>query len=156
MFCLDANVWVYYLDADLPEHEDVAPQVDALLATEPLFTTTVLQMEVVHYLANTLAESGSTVGEFLSLRDTTVADLTTADVERGADLLHEYPNAGIGGRDATVLAAMERYGIERLWTHDGAFAEVAREEEYIVHDPTKGTIPDNLDILDDGDYPNDG
>ena len=156
MYCLDANVWVYYLDADLPEHEDVAPQVDALLATEPLFTTTVLQMEVVHYLANTLAESESTVAEFLSLPDTTVADLATADVETGADILHDHPNAGIGGRDATVLAAMDRYGIERLWTHDGAFAEVTGEEGHAVHDPTEDSLPNDLDPLGSVDNSDDG
>lgn len=144
MYCLDANIWVYYLDADLPEHVDVAPQVNALLTSEPLFTTTVLQMEVVHYLANTLAESGGVVDEFLTLPDTTVADMTTADVEAAADLLHEYPNTGIGGRDATVLAAMERYEIERLWTHDGAFGEVATEVGLAVHDPTEDPLPDGL------------
>lgn len=152
MYCLDANVWVYYLDADLSEHEDVSPQVDALLATKPLFTTTVLQMEVVRYLANTLAESEDTVAEFLSLPDMTVADLSTEDVKSGADILHSHSNTGIGGRDATVLAAMERHGIDQLWTHDTAFAEVATKEGHTVHDPTEDRLPEYLNSVSGVDH----
>lgn len=143
--CLDANVWVYFLDADLPEHDAVAPQVDAVLATEPLFTTAVLQMEVVHYVANNLTDSADTVEEFLSLPETVVADLTTEDVRRGSALLEERPNAGIGGRDASVLAAMDRYDIDRLWTHDHALAAVADDIGHAVHDPVEAELPEEYE-----------
>lgn len=120
MYCLDANVWIYYLDADLAEHGAVREDVASVLRTSPLFTTTVLQMEVVHYLTNQLTESEEPVAQILSIEDATVADLTDADVERASTLLSDYDEAGIGGRDATVLSAMERHGVTRLWTHDSA------------------------------------
>jgi predicted nucleic acid-binding protein len=57
MYCLDANVWVYFFDSGLDEHEQVRDPVAEILADEPVFVTTVLQMEVVHYLTNQLADS---------------------------------------------------------------------------------------------------
>jgi predicted nucleic acid-binding protein len=57
MYCLDANVWVYFFDSGLDEHEQVRDLVAEILADEPVFVTTVLQMEVVHYLTNQLADS---------------------------------------------------------------------------------------------------
>jgi predicted nucleic acid-binding protein len=117
MYCLDANVWVYFFDSGLDEHERVRDAVTTILAEEPVFTTTVLQMEVVHYLTKQLAESESSVDRFLRLDDVTVAELTTGDVDRAATLLADHDQTGIGGRDGTVLAAMERHDVERLWTH---------------------------------------
>jgi len=48
MYCLDANVWVYYLDAGLDEQEVVAARVDGVIEREPIFLPAVVAMEVVH------------------------------------------------------------------------------------------------------------
>ena len=74
MYCLDANIWVYFFDAGLDEHERVREPVAEVLADEPVFTTTVLRMEVVHYLTNQLTNSDAPVERFLGLEDVTVAD----------------------------------------------------------------------------------
>lgn len=138
MYCLDANVWIYYFDEELSEHEDVRDAVTELLADEPLFTPTVLQMEVVHYLTKQLAESEAGVERFLSLADVTVADLTDADVATAADLLDTYAQTGIGGRDATVVAAMDKYDIERLWTHDDGLKRLGERLDWLrVTDPVE-------------------
>jgi len=118
MYCFDANVWIYYFDNSLDEHAAVREPVDDVLQTEPIFTTTVLQMEVVHYLTNQLADSGETIDRFLRLSNVTTAELSERDVAAGADLLETHDQSGIGGRDATVIAAMDRHDITRLWTHD--------------------------------------
>ena len=136
MYCLDANVWIYFLDADLDEHDAVRDDVADVLRSRPLFTTTVLQMEVVHYLTNQLADSERQVERVLSIEDSTVAELRSADVKRAAELLAEYDQSGIGGRDATVLAAMERHGVERLWTHDEALERMDDRLDWLtVTDP---------------------
>lgn len=139
MYCLDANVWVYYFDAELTEHAAVREPVAAILAGEPVFTTTVLQMEVVHYLAKQLAESDPAVDRFLSLSDVSVADLTRIDVARAAELLDSHEASGIGGRDATVVAAMDRYDVERLWTHDDGLKRLGERLDWLaVTDPVEG------------------
>jgi len=139
MICLDANVWIYFLDADLDEHEAVHDTVEAVLRSDPLFTTTVLQMEVIHYLTNQVAESDTYVETILSTEDTVVAELQADDVARAAELLDEYEHAGIGGRDATVLAAMERHDVQRLWTHDDALVRMSERLDWLdVTDPVSG------------------
>ena len=138
MYCLDANVWIYYLDSDLPEHETVRGPVRRLLSDRPLFTTTVLQMEVVHYLHTQLAENESVIDRFLRLEDVTVADLTATDVTTAAEYLASYPDTGIGGRDATVVAAMERYGVDELWTHDEGLKRLGDRLDWLtVRDPVE-------------------
>lgn len=46
------------------------------------------------------------------------ADFTRSDVVTATELLEDHANTGIGGRDATVIAAMRRHDITELWTHD--------------------------------------
>lgn len=136
MCCLDASVWVYFQDAELPEHDPVRGPVADLLRSAPLFTTTVLQMEVVHYLHTRLEDGEEPVEIFLTMADVAVAELTRADVARAADLLADHGDTGIGGRDATVLAAMERHDVTRLWTHDAALGRMADRLDWLdVNDP---------------------
>lgn len=135
MVCVDANIWVYYFDATLSEHEHVGPAVDELLESEPVFVTTVLQMEVIHYLSNQVADSNALCTQFLNAAAVTVTALTPADVSRASEILHTYANTSIGGRDASVLAAMERCGVDTLWTHDDAFETVASQLGITVVDP---------------------
>lgn len=139
MYCLDGNVWVYYLDAELPEHDDVSDAVTAVVESQPLLTPTVIGMEVVHYLTNQLSDSETPVQQFLDLEGQTAAPLSQEDVERAAGLLHEYPNSGIGGRDAAILAATERYDVTELWTHDQDLLDVAEQRpNLVVVDPVTG------------------
>lgn len=139
MRCLDANVWIYYFDATLPEHDGVASAVTDVLDDDPLFTTTVLQMEVVHYVDKQARDADQLIEQFLSLEDVHVADLTATDVVRASKILQSHPESGIGGRDATVLAAMERYDVSELWTHDTGLHRVGDEINWLsVVDP----VPD--------------
>jgi len=136
MYCLDANVWVYYLDADLQEHQSVREDVADLLRSETLFTTTIIQMEVIHYLANQVADSESAVDQFLNLEASTVASLTPDDVRRASAILHDHQNTGLGGRDATILAAVEKHDVRELWTHDADLKRVADDSlDITVYDP---------------------
>lgn len=75
-------------------------------------------MEVVYYLQRQLVDSQPEIDRFLDLEATTVATLTRDDVSNAAVLLRNHSNAGIGGRDATVVAAMDRHDVSTLWTHD--------------------------------------
>lgn len=136
MYCLDANIWVYYFDAELDEHRSVREPVDGLLVDEPLFVTAVLQMEVIHYLTRQLSRSEPYVDRFLSLSAVTVADLIADDVAAAAELLDEHGETGIDGRDATVLAAMDRFDVERLWTHDEGLKRLGQRMDWLtVSDP---------------------
>lgn len=136
MYCLDANVWIYYLDTRTDEHESVVDTISDIVEDEPIFTTTVLQMEVVHYLHTQLTDPDELLDRFLFLEETLVAELRREDIEAATELLGTYPNTGIGGRDATVLAAMRRYDVSHLWTHDNGLKRVGADLEWLeVTDP---------------------
>ena len=140
MYCLDANIWIYYLDADLPEHDVVRDPVRALLADQPLFTTTVLQMEIIHYLQKQLTDSHDAIDNVLTLEETTVANLTEEDIDTAADILSTHAQTGIGGRDATVIAAMQRNDIPELWTHDTGLKRLDERLDWLtVSDPVEDT-----------------
>lgn len=136
MACLDANVWIYYLDADLDEHDTVSRRVDEVVRSKPLFVTTVLQTEVLHYASKQLADSEAVLDTFLTGEDVSVAELTVEDVDRAAELLTTHDQVGIGGRDATVLAAMERHDVSRLLTHDRSLLRLGDYVDWLqVTDP---------------------
>lgn len=136
MDCLDANVWIYYLDEDLTGHDAVVDRVGDVIRSEPVFLTTVLQLEVLHYVSNQLADCREVLDAFLTGDDVRVADLTSRDVERASELLGTHPQAGIGGRDASVLATMERNDVTRLWTHDTALRQMGERLDWLdVADP---------------------
>lgn len=131
MYCFDANIWVYYFDAGIPEHADVVEHVRDALRTQPLFTTTVLQMEVIHYLHTQHADGSRKIERFLGLEDVTVVELLSGDVEAAVETLESYPEVGVGGRDATIVAAMERHGVSRLWTHDAGLLDLGAQLDWL-------------------------
>jgi predicted nucleic acid-binding protein len=53
-----------------------------------------------------------------------VVDFDQYLAKRSIELLAKFSQTGIGGRDATILAAMEELGIKRLMTHDRAFKRI--------------------------------
>lgn len=139
MYCLDANVWIYFLDSNLQEHEHVYDEVSTVVGSKPLFSPTVLQMEAVHYITNQLSDPERAVEQILSAEDVQVADLTKANVRRATELLQEFDDVGIGGRDASVLASMERHDVARLWTHDEALLQMDDRLDWLdVYDPVSG------------------
>lgn len=136
MYCLDANVWIYFFDATLPEHDAVFEEVAPVVRSKPIHSPTVLQMEVIHYLNNRLSDAERAIERFLDVEDVQRADLTGDDVTRATDFLREFDQVGIGGRDATVLSAMERHDVRRLWTHDEALQRMGDRLDWLdVTDP---------------------
>jgi predicted nucleic acid-binding protein len=45
-------------------------------------------------------------------------------LDESLELLSRFTHAGIGGRDAPILATMARHRAKRILTHDDAFARV--------------------------------
>ncbi len=81
-------------------------------------------MEVAHYLIKNLGVQGKKkMDVFLSFH-MKVVDFDQYLAKRSIELLAKFSQTGIGGRDATILAAMEELGIKKLMTHDRAFKRV--------------------------------
>lgn len=124
MIMIDSNIWAYYFDADAPEHKFVVQEVEKALR-EGVLINTVVVMEVAHFLIKNL---GPVLGKEkldIFLRFPMQVDELTLDLARGAvDELSKYSHLGIGGRDATLLASMQRRRAGRIMTHDEALKRV--------------------------------
>ncbi len=138
MIAVDANVWVYYFDTRLAEHEAVRPWLRNALAERTLFVNTAIQMEVIHYFAKQLEDTEAYTEWFLSLDGLVVTVLEQQDVSRAGELLVSHPHVGIGGRDASFVAAMERREVSDLWTHDTGLKRLGTLVDWLtVTDPVE-------------------
>lgn len=127
MILVDSNTWIYYLDQVVPEHARVAPRLRALLEREELLLTTVVQMEVAHYLVRNLrGEAGPALETFFSV-PAHLESLEPEDVKASVGLLVEFAHEGIGGREASLLHAAKKNGAALVCTADKPLAKVARK-----------------------------
>ena len=125
MLIIDSNIWAYYFDEDAPEHDFVVEDLEAALRSERIAINTVIIIEVAHFLIKNL-------GPLLGRRKLSVflgfpfriVDLNYELTLRALDLLAKYSHLGIGGRDATILAAAEALNINKIMTHDEAFKRI--------------------------------
>ena len=124
MLAIDSNIWAYSMDSTTPEHRRAARAVDRALEGDVLVNT-VIQIEVAHYLVKRLgAVAGKEAADLFLTFPLTVDGLDPALLRDALRLLARYSDVGIGGRDASLLASMERHGIARILTHDATFRRV--------------------------------
>ena len=120
---IDSNIWCYYFDRSALEHDIVSEKLEQAL-DERVAINTVVEMEVAHYLIKNLGVQGKKkMDVFLSFH-MQVVDFDQYLAKRSIELLAKFSQTGIGGRDATILAAMEELGIKKLMTHDRAFKRI--------------------------------
>jgi len=125
MIFVDSNIWCYFLDESSKEHRKSSNFIKKILGKEDIVTNTIVLMEISHFLVKNL---GSVTGKkkidvFLEFPLIT-EDLNYSYAREAIALLCQYSHAGIGGRDATILATMKKLGVKRIATHDKAFKGV--------------------------------
>jgi uncharacterized protein len=85
---------------------------------------TVVEMEVAHYLIKNLGAQGKMKMDVFLSFPMEVVDFDQYLAKKSIELPAKFSQTGIGGRDATILAAMEVLGIKKLMTHDRAFKRI--------------------------------
>ncbi|MDY6788479.1 MAG: type II toxin-antitoxin system VapC family toxin [Candidatus Nanohaloarchaea archaeon] len=135
MIFVDSNIWCYYFDSSSEEHKAVSEFMDEKLDNEEIALNTVVVMEVSHFLIKNLGgeEGENKIDKFLSF-PFRVVDFDYSLMYDSVDQLVEESEAGIGGRDATILASMDHLDVEELITHDKAFKKI---ENVNVIDPVE-------------------
>ena len=124
MILVDANVWIYFFDANKKEHVRVRAALPRILGDDDLLMPTVVQMEVVHYLVKQLgAKAADAVDTFLA-QAAEIAPLSGGVTVEAARLLLAHNSTGIGGRDAAILVMAKRYDAT-IATNDKGLAKVA-------------------------------
>lgn len=140
MILVDANIWVYFLDASSKEHARVKTALPRLLGDDELLMPTVVQMEVIHYVARRLGAGAHEVVHTFLTQAGTVEPLTGGLVAEASRLLLAHLATGIGGRDAAILATAKLHGATLL-THDQDLARAAQAMGLRVADPVGTAAP---------------
>ena len=124
---IDSNIWCYYFDRSAQEHDIVSEKLEHALEGSVAINT-VVEMEVAHYLIKNLGAQGKMKMDVFLSFPMEVVDFDQYLAKKSIELLAKFSQTGIGGRDATILAAMEVLGIKKLMTHDSAFRRIDKIE----------------------------
>ncbi|MDT0276854.1 type II toxin-antitoxin system VapC family toxin [Blastococcus goldschmidtiae] len=125
MILVDTNVLVAAARTADTNHVAAARLLETL--DEPLLVPPTVLAEVC-YLLNEWSGPGAEVRFLRDLRSggLQLAELTTADVARMADLVERYADLRLGGTDASLVAIAERLRIDRIATFDRRHFTVVR------------------------------
>jgi predicted nucleic acid-binding protein len=141
MIFIDSNIWCYYFDKRLPEHQLIREPIrQILLSSEELASNTIVVMEIAHYLVRHFSEKDARkkIEHFVNLRNMKIFGLDTKLMSESLDYLLNYGySEGLGGRDATILAAMNSESIKTLVSHDDAFKRLADKMNFKIIDPVR-------------------
>lgn len=142
MIFVDSNMWCYYFDQRLPEHERVLEPMREILKSQEIACNTIIVMEVAHYLVRHFSEKASRkkIDYFINLRNMKIADFNRPLMTQTIDALLEYAyDEGLGGRDATIIATLKSLNIKKLVSHDDIFKRLTNKLEIELMDPAQTT-----------------
>ncbi len=140
MITIDSNIWIYYIDPTTNEHEHVQDYVEELIRDEEVLSSTIIWLEVSHYLYKTSSihkeKLGDTLSKLIRLSSMRVVDFDMELYFETIRLLGEFRNDHrIGGRDASIIAMMKKYKVKTIVTHDRDFVRLADKGIIQVLDP---------------------
>ena len=125
MILVDTNILVAVAN-DRDRHHQRARELLETVPDELLVPPTVIA-EVCYLVGE--RDGASAEARFLrafGAGELRVAELTTPDLGRMAELTERYADLKLGGTDASVVAIAERLGIERIATLDRRHFSVVR------------------------------
>lgn len=134
MLLVDSDTWIFYLDASLPEHGRVGSRLRPLLDATDVLLTTVVQVEVAHYIVRRMGPTGDEALRLFFDYPAEIASLGPEDVGPAVDLLRRFAADGLGGRDATLLHAARSHDVSLICSSDKALGRAARKLGFEVRD----------------------
>ena len=142
MIFVDSNIWCYYFDQRLPEHEHVKEPMREIIKSTEIACNTIIVMEVAHYLVRHFTERTARrkIDFFINLRNLKIADFNRqAMMETLENLIDHAYTYGLGGRDATVITTMNSQNIKKIISHDDIFKQLSSKLKFEVIDPAQPT-----------------
>jgi predicted nucleic acid-binding protein len=142
MITIDSNIWIYYLDKTLNEHKYVNDPVEQVIRNEEILTSTIIWLEVSHYLYKISSipkqKIESTLRRLVRLSSMRVIDFDMELYFETIRLLGEFRHNGtlsLGGRDASIVAMMKRQKVNTILTHDRDFKKLEDKGIIKILDP---------------------
>jgi len=122
---LDSNYWIFLFDETTPEHIHVKKHFTEIFDNCQITINVVVMIEVLHYLIKRLGSNiGKSKWKLFSSMDFTCDDLTFQDLDMVFEKISSFTHTGIGGRDATILATMKKFSVQKICTHDTSFKKI--------------------------------
>ena len=144
MLFVDSNIWCYYFDQRLSEYTHVRGAMREIIKSEEIACNTVVAMEVAHYLVRHFTEETARkkIEYFINLSNMKILDFNRQALTETVENLVAYAYAeGLGGRDATIIAAMKLQNIKKIVSHDDVFRRLANKLDLEVIDPARPPEP---------------
>lgn len=141
MIAIDSNIWIYYLDPTLDEHEHAAGYIEEVLKNEEILISTIIWLEVSHYLYRVSSipkeKLESVLRKLARLSSMHVMDFDMESYLETIKTLNELRNSSVslGGRDASIVAMMRRMKVRTIVTHDKDFKRLEGKGMLHVQDP---------------------
>ena len=142
MIFVDSNMWCYYFDQRLPEHDYVREPMREIIKTEEIACNTIIVMEVAHYLVRHFPAkvARKKIEYFVNLENIKIVDFDRQIMMEALENLVEHAHThGLGGRDATVIATLKMLRVNKILSHDNIFKRLATKLAIEAIDP----IPTN-------------
>jgi predicted nucleic acid-binding protein len=142
MIFVDSNIWCYYFDQRLPEHEHVREPMREIIKSEEIVCNTIIVMEVAHYLVRHFKEEAARkkMDFFMNLRNMQILGFDRQMLTETLENLFEHGYSdGLGGRDATIIATLNLQAVKKIVSHDSVFRRLASKLKLEVIDPLQTT-----------------
>ena len=138
---IDSMIWIYEFDPHSPESVNVKKWMrgkeGALEKYEEIILNTIIPLEVLHALSKKVKLNYTVVYNavmaIIGLRTVKVVDLDSRLLLKSMEIFGKYRIAGIGGRDASILATMVDQDVGLIATHDKNILSIV---DYQRIDPT--------------------
>jgi len=142
MIFVDSNIWCYYFDQRLPEHDRVREPIREIIKSTEISCNTIIVMEVAHYLVRHFTEKTARrkIDFFINLRNMKIADFNRqAMIEALENLIGYAYTDSLGGRDATIITTINSQNVKKIVSHDDIFKRLASKLKLEVIDPAQTT-----------------
>ena len=139
MILVDSNVLIAVISSHDQNHHTATELIESFEV--PLLVAPTVIAEVCYLVGERNRDRTAEVDFLRSFTDPdglTLAELTTEDTARMADLTEQYAGLGLGGTDASLIALAERFGIDQVATFDRR--HFPGSSRFLVNDPAEGGV----------------
>ena len=127
MLTIDSQIWIYYFDGNAKESSNITKWFegenhDGVLFTKQIIMSSIIPIEVAHNLFKVAELDKDQIEQiiisFISLDNCQLIEIDQMLILEALKILKTFAPIGIGGRDALILATMEKFQLKTIVTLD--------------------------------------
>ena len=127
MLTIGSQIGIYYFDGNAKENSNTSKWFegenhDGVLFTKQIIMSSIIPIEVAHNLFKVAELDKDQIEQiiisFISLDNCQLIEIDQMLIFEALKILKTFAPIGIGGRDALILATMEKFQLKTIVTHD--------------------------------------